>query len=149
MLTYLDQLEAQASAKGLSLQGACIACGLPDSTYWRWKTGRTEGPSLKVARRVEATIAGMAVMWPIGDLDDYKTMIANLARVRKSQNISQLALDHRLGNPDGLVAKWECGDRRATSYNLACWASSLGVRVTLSGSPSLVRSASEVRPALA
>jgi hypothetical protein len=46
-------------------------------------------------------------------------------------------LDHRLGNADRLVSKWECGIRTPTSFNLYCWAFALGMRLTVAGNDNI------------
>jgi transcriptional regulator with XRE-family HTH domain len=54
-------------------------------------------------------------------------IIEELIARREALGISQLELDERLGNASGLVSKWECGMRRPTGFNLACWMQALGV----------------------
>jgi hypothetical protein len=147
VVSYLDQLEAAARAKGVTVAAACIAAGLPDSTYWRWQRGRST-PSLDATSRVMRKIQEIKFVWPLAALPDWPQFIAQLKAARHRKGISQLALDEDLGNPQGLVAKWECGDRRPTAFNLYCWASALDVDITLSGAapaPMVPPISSEIR----
>jgi transcriptional regulator with XRE-family HTH domain len=130
LIRYLDQLEASALAKGVSLEAACIAAGLPDSTAWRWRQGHSS-PSQAVALRVACVLEAIDRPPPVPDLDEWHALIKRMAQIRTAQRISQEALDHRLGTAAGLVAKWECGMRRPTSFNLWCWAQSLGVTIAI------------------
>ena len=50
---------------------------------------------------------------------------------RESLNISQLELDQRMGNADGLVGKWECGIRSPGAFNLTSWAMALDCDIKL------------------
>jgi transcriptional regulator with XRE-family HTH domain len=58
-------------------------------------------------------------------------LIKKLASRRKSLNVSQFALDDAIGVTSGLVAKWECGNRRPTLWNAWCWAQALGCEIRL------------------
>lgn len=50
---------------------------------------------------------------------------------RESLSLSQSDLDHIMGNADGLVSKWECGDRSPGAFNLTSWATALECRINL------------------
>ncbi len=58
-------------------------------------------------------------------------LIKQLQQRRYTLNLSQLALDDRIGCAAGLVAKWECGNRKPTAFNLYCWAKALDCKLTL------------------
>jgi transcriptional regulator with XRE-family HTH domain len=36
-----------------------------------------------------------------------------------------------MGNADGLVSKWECGDRSPGAFNLTSWATALQCRINI------------------
>jgi hypothetical protein len=50
MRSYLSQMQDAAERKGIPLREAVIACGLPDSNYYRWKAGVE--PQARTVRRV-------------------------------------------------------------------------------------------------
>jgi Helix-turn-helix len=135
LVSYYAQLEQAARFKGLSLEAACIAAGLPDSTPWRWRKGLSAGPTWQVAEKVMAQINAASSVWPGQELGDWDKLIAALAARRKELGLSQLELDLRLNVASGHVAKWECGDRRPTAFNLFCWGDALGVKLGLLGRP--------------
>jgi len=47
----------------------------------------------------------------------------------KELKMTQEEVNHKLRVADFLVAKWECGMRTPTSFNLVCWAEVLGGRI--------------------
>jgi predicted DNA-binding transcriptional regulator AlpA len=125
LIPYLDQLEMKARTKGIALATACQLAGLPDSTIWRWRNHKAT-PSEAVTRRVMLAIENAKTI-AIPEVSDWHALIATMASYRRAAGYSQEALDHKLGTADGLVAKWECGMRRPTSFNLFCWGQALGV----------------------
>lgn len=50
---------------------------------------------------------------------------------RQSLGVSSMELDPVVGVAQGLVSKWECGDKRPSGLMLHCWAQSLGCRLLL------------------
>ena len=50
---------------------------------------------------------------------------------REELCLSQSDLDHVMGNADGLVSKWECGDRSPGAFNLTSWATALQCRINI------------------
>lgn len=63
--------------------------------------------------------------------DYLKNVVRELVRQREQLNITQEELNARLGIADRLLSKWECGIRTPTSFNLYCWALSLGMKLTV------------------
>lgn len=63
--------------------------------------------------------------------DYLKDVVKELIKQRKQLNLSQEELNARLGIADRLLSKWECGLRTPTSFNLYCWALSLGLKLTV------------------
>ena len=51
---------------------------------------------------------------------------------RHHHGLTQEEVDVLMGNSDRLVSKWECGSRTPTSFNLYCWAETLGCSLILS-----------------
>jgi transcriptional regulator with XRE-family HTH domain len=66
-------------------------------------------------------------------------LLQQLIARRHSLGLSQLDLDAKLGNASGLVSKWECGMRRPTGWNLACWMAALDVKSCFLETPSSPR----------
>jgi len=58
-------------------------------------------------------------------------LISELTERRHKLGIPQTLVDDRIGVAQGLVAKWETGNRKPTAFNLHCWAESLGCKITL------------------
>lgn len=58
-------------------------------------------------------------------------LISQLTERRHKLGLPQTLVDDRIGVAQGLVAKWETGNRKPTAFNLHCWAESLGCRITL------------------
>ncbi len=50
---------------------------------------------------------------------------------RQSIGLTSLELDPVIGVAQGLVSKWECGDKNPSGLMLHCWAQSLGCRLLL------------------
>ena len=50
-----EQIEAAADAAGLSIAEVCRRAGIAQSTFGRWKAGRTE-PTMAVYRRICAAV---------------------------------------------------------------------------------------------
>jgi hypothetical protein len=61
----------------------------------------------------------------------YDDLIKGLVARRRSLGLSQNALDDRIGCADGLISKWECGMRRPSAWNLACWMAALDCEVSI------------------
>lgn len=51
-----EQIEASAAAAGISMAEVCRRAGIAQSTFGRWKNGRTE-PTMAVYRRICAAVA--------------------------------------------------------------------------------------------
>ena len=64
-----------------------------------------------------------------------KKLIKQFRKRRMQLGIAQTSVDDRLGVATGLVAKWETGYRKPTSFNLHCWAEALGCRIKLEEKP--------------
>lgn len=124
---YLDELEAAATEAGVNLRVACEAAGVSHVSLYRWRSGAgANGPSLTVARRIEAAIRFLGAR----DADRYSLVVAQLIRKRMVLKLSQATVNERIGTATGLVSKWECGDRRPSKFLLQCWATALGVTLT-------------------
>ncbi|HPE74776.1 MAG TPA: helix-turn-helix transcriptional regulator [Draconibacterium sp.] len=63
--------------------------------------------------------------------DYLKDVVKELVKQRQNLNLTQEELNARLGIADRLLGKWECGLRTPTSFNLYCWALSLGLKLTV------------------
>jgi hypothetical protein len=63
--------------------------------------------------------------------DFLRQMVSQLVARRKAQGLSGLAVDGRLGCAEYLTAKWECGMRAPSAFNLMCWAEALGCQWVL------------------
>jgi|TARA_B100001245_G_C22532206_1_gene267500 transcriptional regulator with XRE-family HTH domain len=61
----------------------------------------------------------------------YWDLVYQFKTKRESMQISQLELDHIMGNADGLVGKWECGIRSPGAFNLTSWAMALKCNIKL------------------
>ena len=60
---------------------------------------------------------------------DFLAPIVNeLAKIRIERGIDQVELANQLGVTDYLVAKWECGIRTPSTFNLYCWADVLDAK---------------------
>jgi DNA-binding phage protein len=57
--SYLAQLMELADEHGVDLLEACIAAGVADSTFYRWRSGSSE-PTLETALKVQTAILRMA-----------------------------------------------------------------------------------------
>ena len=53
--------------------------------------------------------------------------IGTLRQRRRDLDMVQADVDQSLGVADGLCAKWECGNRFPSAYNLHCWCDLLGL----------------------
>ncbi len=58
-------------------------------------------------------------------------LIEQFRKRRMLLGVAQTSVDDRIGVAAGLVAKWETGNRKPTSFNLHCWAEALGCKLTL------------------
>jgi transcriptional regulator with XRE-family HTH domain len=65
------------------------------------------------------------------DYPPYKKIVIKLVKVRKEIGITQAQVDQMIGCADGLVSKWECGDRIPSFFMLVCWLESLGVELQI------------------
>tara|TARA_R100000808_G_scaffold7037_1_gene20638 strand:+ start:1554 stop:1802 length:249 start_codon:yes stop_codon:yes gene_type:complete len=61
--------------------------------------------------------------------DNWEEFVLKLKAKRESLELSQEALDHKLGVTKGVVWKWENARRRPSSYLLSCWVTSLDMRL--------------------
>jgi hypothetical protein len=67
--------------------------------------------------------------------DFIKGMVGQLVARRKQLGLVGLDVDDMLGCADYLTAKWECGMRTPSAFNLMCWAEALGCRWVLVPNP--------------
>lgn len=58
-------------------------------------------------------------------------LIRRLVARRHELGIGSLYLDQQLGNPDGLVGKWENGTYSPNLFNLCCWCDALGLHLKI------------------
>lgn len=58
-------------------------------------------------------------------------LIEQFRKRRHRLGIPQIMLDQVIGCAPGLVAKWEIGNRKPSSFNLYCWAEALGCEIQL------------------
>lgn len=63
--------------------------------------------------------------------DFLRTMVAQLVARRKELGLTGLDVDAKIGCAEHLVAKWECGMRAPSAFNLMCWAEALGCQWVL------------------
>lgn len=61
----------------------------------------------------------------------YAALLEQLREARRKSGMSQAALDDEIGVSEGLVAKWEIGDRLPGAFFLMCWCKALGVRLKI------------------
>lgn len=54
--------------------------------------------------------------------DFLEEIVKPMVTRRKALKMTQAEVNDKLGVIDFLVAKWECGMRTPTSFNLLCWA---------------------------
>ena len=62
-------------------------------------------------------------------LDFLTEVVKPMVKQRKKLKMTQTDVNDKLGVADYLVAKWECGMRTPTSFNLFCWAEVLGGKI--------------------
>ena len=55
-------------------------------------------------------------------LDFLNEVVKPMVKRRKELKMTQADVNDKLGVADFLVAKWECGIRSPTAFNLLCWA---------------------------
>ena len=60
-----------------------------------------------------------------------KHLIEQFRQRRIRLGVAQASIDDRIGVAAGLVAKWETGNRKPTSFNMHCWAEALGCKIKL------------------
>ena len=65
----------------------------------------------------------------------YERLIRYMAQRRQALGISSRELDLHIGCAHGLVSKWECGMRKPSAWNFACWMDALDVDVELTPQP--------------
>ena len=58
-------------------------------------------------------------------------LVIQFAQKRYELGLTQQDVDLRIGVTNGLVAKWECGNRKPTLFNAHCWAEALGCQIKL------------------
>lgn len=129
------ELEIQCALLGVSPSDVLREAKINPSTWSRWKAGRT--PELPSVQRF-LTAANLLYRRSLGDRpakangsDDLKRTIAIMAERRRQLKISQATLSSRMGYSDNLVAQWESFGKSPTGFNLACWAQSLGLQLTV------------------
>lgn len=59
----------------------------------------------------------------------YRKIVLEMVKARKDKRFTQAQVDYKLGCADGLVSKWECGDRIPSFFLLTCWCEVLDVEV--------------------
>ena len=59
----------------------------------------------------------------------YKKIVSAMVKARKKCNYTQAQVDFKIGCADGLVSKWECGDRIPSFFMLVCWSEVLDVEI--------------------
>jgi len=64
-----------------------------------------------------------------------RILIEQFRKRRMALGVAQTSVDDRIGVAAGLVAKWETGNRKPTSFNLHCWAEALGCSIKLEENP--------------
>ena len=64
-----------------------------------------------------------------------KQLIEQFRQRRIHLGVAQASIDDRIGVAAGLVAKWETGNRKPTSFNMHCWAEALGCSLKLEENP--------------
>ena len=67
---------------------------------------------------------------PIG-YPPYKKMVMEMVKARKEKSFTQALVDFKIGCADGLVSKWECGDRIPSFFMLVCWCEVLSVELQI------------------
>jgi transcriptional regulator with XRE-family HTH domain len=65
------------------------------------------------------------------DYKPYKKTVSAMVKARKKCNYTQAQVDYKIGCADGLVSKWECGDRIPSFFMLVCWSEVLNVEIKL------------------
>ena len=63
------------------------------------------------------------------DYKPYKKTVSAIVKARKKCNYTQAQVDYKIGCADGLVSKWECGDRIPSFFMLVCWSQVLDVEI--------------------
>ena len=63
--------------------------------------------------------------------DFLSRMVSQLVARRREMRLPGLAVDDRIGCAEYLTAKWECGMRTPSAFNLMCWAQALGCQWVL------------------
>ena len=124
LLSYVDQLEAVARRRKVSLDEACAGHGVKPATLKRWRQKKAS-PAHATAELL------MRDLMASGSYEDFMDIIADLRDARTREGVSQLELDARAGFTDGHVAKYESGARTPHSYSLFVWALSLGLSLSL------------------
>ena len=61
----------------------------------------------------------------------YKKIVDAMVDARKLQGYTQAQVDYIIGCADGLVSKWECGDRIPSFFMLVCWTEVLDVEIII------------------
>lgn len=59
----------------------------------------------------------------------YKNVVIAMVDARKKKKFTQAQVDYAIGCADGLVSKWECGDRIPSFFMLVCWSEVLDVEI--------------------
>ena len=59
LISYYRQITDVALTKGVDILKACEKSGVSDSTYYRWREGKTS-PQLRTAERIIAAINDLA-----------------------------------------------------------------------------------------
>tara|TARA_B100000287_G_C20319201_1_gene657112 strand:- start:210 stop:449 length:240 start_codon:yes stop_codon:yes gene_type:complete len=62
-------------------------------------------------------------------------LIEQFRERRMELGVAQTSVDDKIGVAPGLVAKWETGNRKPTSFNMHCWAEALGCILKLEENP--------------
>ncbi len=90
---------------------------------------------MRFASRLLKKSWDLSEIWPQKEIitpkmrqDFLRSVVSQLARRRYELGLTGLALDHKIGCAENLVAKWECGMRTPSAINLMYWAEALGCK---------------------
>ena len=131
--SYWRQLHELADEHDVDLLSACIHAGVSDAQFYRARQRRYMSDiHVKTARSIAKAIAVLSLKPDERHLTNpYSALIDSLVRRRRKMNISQLRLDGKIGCADGLVSKWECGDRVPKPTSLLEWCQALKVHLAI------------------
>jgi DNA-binding transcriptional regulator YiaG len=131
--SYWRQLQELADEHDVNLRKACIHAGIGDAQYYRARSRRFMSDiHVKTARMIAKAIYILSRKPDSRHLSNpYSTLIDALVRRRRKMRISQQRLDNLIGCAEGLVGKWECGDRVPKPTSLLEWCQALRVQLVI------------------